>query len=399
MRISSAQPDAARKVSVKFQDLLPGAALRHLLGDLNFALVPQTNASSKLFVFRTTMGSATRLVRARVAADSGRARIIPNELIVRLKPGARIDELAKLLGAKVIGRIEGMNAYRLQFEDAAAVDAAKAALASNPDVESVENNYALDRPANPQSVSGANIPPIDLQLKPPPSDGSIIIGLIDTGTQQNICGDLGQFMMPSISVAGPAQLDPSIPSHGTAMAQTMLRSIQTMTKGATSIKILPVDVYGPNATTSTFDVASGIVQAVNGGARVINMSLGSQGDSEFLHSVIQDVKQKNIPMFAAAGNEPVTTPFYPAAYSEVDAVTAVDQGKLANYANHGDFVGYGAPGTSVVCYGGANYFVVGTSASSAYASGIAAGYMESTGNNASQMQSFMKSNFGYKPGQ
>src|SRR2546423_1412166 len=33
-----------RNISVKFKNLQPGEALRLLLGDLNFALVPQTNA-------------------------------------------------------------------------------------------------------------------------------------------------------------------------------------------------------------------------------------------------------------------------------------------------------------------------------------------------------------------
>ena len=44
------------------------------------------------------------------------------------------------------------------------------------------------------------------------------------------------------------------------------------------------------------------------------MSLGSEGDSPFLHSVIQDASSKNIVFIGAAGNQPVTTPFYPAAY-------------------------------------------------------------------------------------
>jgi hypothetical protein len=394
------EPELSHKVSAKFKDLPPGEALHMLLGDVNFALVPETNSSPKLFVFRTTMKNATRLVRPAVAADIGKAKIIPNELIVRLKKGANIDQIAKLLGAKVVGRIDSLNAYRLQFEDAAAADAARAQLSSNPDVTSVDSNFSLDRPAAPQLMGSGGPAPLNMQLKPPPANGRTIVGVVDTAMQP-LCGDLNKFLLPAVSVAGQAQLAPGDPSHGTAMAETLLRSVQTMTKGSTAVQILPVDVYGPNASTSTFDVANGVVQAVNGGARIINMSLGSQGDSEFLHSVLQDVKKNNIPVFAAAGNEPVTTPFYPAAYPEVTAVTAVDQGQVASYANRGSFVSLGAPGTSVVCYDGANYFVVGTSASSAYASGVAAGYMDSTGNSASQMQSFMQSNYGVQmaPGQ
>jgi hypothetical protein len=371
-----------------------------LLGDVNFALVPQTNSNPKLFVFRTSMKNATQFVRPAVAADVGKAKVIPNELIVRLKPGAKIDEIAKLLGAKVIGRIDSLNAYRLQFEDAAATEAARTQLASNPDVTSVDSNLAIDRPADPRLAGNVNTPPLSLQLKPPPATGQIIVGVVDTAMQP-LCGDLNKFLLKPISVAGTAQLNPGEPSHGTAMAETLLRSVQSMTKGNTSVQILPVDVYGPNVGTSTFDVANGVVQAVNGGARIINMSLGSQGDSPFLHSVLQDVKKQNIPVFAAAGNEPVTTPFYPAAYPEVTAVTAIDQGQVASYANRGSFISLGAPGTSIVCYDGANYFVVGTSASSAFASGIAAGYMDSSGNGVSQMQSFMQSSFGVQmaPGQ
>jgi hypothetical protein len=160
------------------------------------------------------------------------------------------------------------------------------------------------------------------------------------------------------------------------MAATILHSIQNATGGKTSVQILPVDVYGPNQSTSTFDVANGIISAANGGAKIINLSLGSEGDSPFLHQVLQDVAGKNIAVFAAAGNQPVTTPFYPAAYPEVMAVTAYDQGQLAPYANRGSFVSLGAPGDSTFCYNGQSYMSMGTSDAAAYMSGKAAGDMD-----------------------
>ena len=57
------EPDSGYKASAKFKGLPSGEALRLLLGDLNFALVPQTNSSSRLYVFRTVMKNATRQVR------------------------------------------------------------------------------------------------------------------------------------------------------------------------------------------------------------------------------------------------------------------------------------------------------------------------------------------------
>ncbi len=137
-----------------------------------------------------------------------KGRLIPNELIVRLKPGAKIDDLARLLGAKVIGRIDSLNAYRLQFEDQTAADAARQQLAANPDVASVDSNYSMDRPPAPVGVQGSNLPPPpQLQLKPPPSNGRVIVGLVDTAVQT-----LGTAWTVSCSirslVAGNAQLGP-----------------------------------------------------------------------------------------------------------------------------------------------------------------------------------------------
>ncbi len=389
------EPDTTCIVSAKFSRLPPGEALHLLLNGLNFALVPVTNGSSRLFVFRTSMQNATQSVRPK-PAESGQGKLIPNELIVRLKPGANIDEIAKLLGAKVTGRIPGLNAYRLQFEDQAAADAARQQLAANPDVSSVDSNYSVDRPPGPTGAQSSNLPPPpSLQLKPPPSDGRIIVGLVDTRLQP-LGNGLDDFLLKALSVAGEAQPDPNNPTHGTSMAETILRSLAAMTKGSSSVQIQPVDVYGPNAYTSTFDVANGIAQAVNAGANPINLSLGSDADSSFLHSVIQDATSKGIIFIGAAGNEPVTTPFYPAAYPEVMAVTAVDQGQLASYANRGSFVSLGAPGTSVVYFDNQPYFVTGTSSSAAFISGIMSGYMESTHSTPAQAAAFLRGHFGVK---
>jgi hypothetical protein len=48
-----------------------------------------------------------------------------------------------------------------------------------------------------------------------------------------------------------------------------------------------------------------------------------------------------------------------------------------------------------VYYNGQAYYVAGTSASSAYISGAAAGYMDAKGGTSSQTQNFLLSNFGY----
>lgn len=384
------EPGTEHRVSAKFADLSPGEALRLLLGDINFALIPLTNGPSRLLVFRTGSQNATQQVRPEPAG----ARRIANELVVRLKPGASIDEVAKVLGAKVVGRIDKLNLYRLEFSDAASADAAREELVHNPGVGSVEDNYAVDRTPTQVGTRGGGAP-LQLQMRPPPESGRVVIGLIDTAVQP-LGNNLDQFVLKQISVAGPSQVDPNFPLHGTAMAETMLRSLQDCTGGSTSVQILPIDVYGSGESTSTFSVAQGIVAAVNGGARVINLSLGSEVNTPFLRDVVRSASQSNVLLIGAAGNVPVATPFYPAAYPEVRAVTAIEQGQIASYASRGDFVSLGGPSMNFIDFANQSYGVQGTSVSSAYVSGAAAGFMEVNRANAAQAGHYLDNNFGLR---
>src|ERR1041385_6119414 len=149
------EPETKHQVSTKFHDLAPGEALHLLLGEANFAFVPETNGRPRLYVFRTSATHATQLMSpAQLGKAATAPKKIPGELIVRLKPGAKIDELAKTLGAKVIGRIDSLNAYRLKFDDPEAADASREQLASNPDVASVEDNFSMAVPPAPRELVG-----------------------------------------------------------------------------------------------------------------------------------------------------------------------------------------------------------------------------------------------------
>jgi len=167
------EPGTTLKASTKFKNLAVGDALKMLLGDLNFALVPKINTPSQLYVFRTSMKNATQLV-------TSKPKHVPNELLVKVKPGTDIDALAKSLAAKVIGRMDKYGIYLLQFGDTDATDAALAQLQMDSNVQAVDYNYEYDPPPTPQAISSASAPQIPLTLNPPPSSGKVIVGLIDT---------------------------------------------------------------------------------------------------------------------------------------------------------------------------------------------------------------------------
>jgi thermitase len=368
------EPGASQIADVKFRDLPEGEALRKLLGNLNYALVPQTNGPQELYVFTTTMRQATQPVQAANPVVK-RQRHVTNELLVKLKPGADIDAIAKALGAKVVGRDDKLGIYRLQFADEAAMETALASLKTNPDVAAVDYNYIFDRPSAPQQIASAPTGPVTLTLNPNSASDPCnpIVGLIDTG-MQSLGSQLDPFLMKAINVTGDTTtLSATDPTHATAMAQTILRAVSQQ-GASSSVRILPVDVYGASETASTWNVALGVQAAVNGGATVLNMSLGGTSDSVILNDIIQQALAKGVVIFAAAGNQPVSTPTYPAAIPGVNAVTALGQaGQLASYANFGSFVEMALPGASVVYLGNQAYVVQGTSPATAYASGVAAG--------------------------
>jgi hypothetical protein len=178
------------------------------------------------------------------------------------------------------------------------------------------------------------------------------------------------------------------------MAETILRAVSQSAGGSSGVKILPVDVYGSSESTTSWNVALGVQAAVNGGANVLNMSLGGASDSTVLDNIIQQAMSRGVVVFAAAGNQPVNTQTFPAAIPGVNAVTALGSpGQLASYANYGSFVSMAMPGASVVYLGNQSFIVQGTSPATAYATGVAVGTRGVNCASWSQIESAMQQKF------
>lgn len=270
-----------------------------------------------------------------------------------------------------------MGIYLLEFSDANATDNALASLKADPSVAAVDYNYVYAPPVTPQPLATvpAGAGPFSLTLDPATANDPCnpVVGLIDTGIQ-SLGSQLDPFVLNGTNVTGDATvLSSTTPTHATAMAETILRAISKQS-GSSSVRILPVNVYGNSETATSWSVALGVQAAVDGGATVLNMSLAGSTDEAVLNDIIQQAVARGVVIFAAAGNQPVTTPNYPAAIPGVNAVTALGApGQLASYANYGSFVEMALPGTSVVYLGNQAFVVQGTSPATAYATGIAAG--------------------------
>ncbi|MCS7089591.1 MAG: S8/S53 family peptidase [Verrucomicrobiota bacterium] len=376
------EPGVSTRVTTRFRDLPSGEALRRLLDRMNFALLPQTNGPAHLYVFRTSLQDATQPILSErlPSRDPQSTARLAREWIIIVKPGVDPDVLARLVGAEIVGRLDALRAYRFRFASPEAAERARQALTTSTDVEAIEDNYQIARPSELHPVLSTSLGPPQIRPRPVDANEKVVVALIDTAVQV-LPRPLEDFLLPTLTVAGTPELPADQPTHGTAMAQTALRALEMLAGSGSGVRLLPVDVYGNQSVTTTFELAAGIYRAVQeGGARILNLSLGSEADSPLLRNLLQQISRSGVVVLAAAGNQPTTEPVYPAAYPDVIAVTAGDRtGRIAPYANRGNFVDVVAPGASVIYHHDRPYIVMGTSAATAFASGLAAGLMEVRG--------------------
>ncbi|MGQ9459710.1 MAG: S8 family peptidase [Candidatus Bathyarchaeaceae archaeon] len=119
---------------------------------------------------------------------------------------------------------------------------------------------------------------------------------------------------------------------------------------APNVSIMPLKVLSESGG-SWINLNLAIRHAADNGARVIVMSLGGSRSplSLITEAAIKYARQKGCILVAAAGNENSSEPFYPAAYEEVIAVSAINQNDTkAWFSNYGSYVDFCAPGVDIL---------------------------------------------------
>src|SRR5207249_2838968 len=133
---------------------------------------------------------------------------------------------------------------------------------------------------------------------------------------------------------------------------------------------------GANGSGSTSGVAQGITWAVDHGAGVINMSLGSYYNDPATAAAVAYAIARDVVVVAAAGNAGTTTPVYPGANTGVLSVAATDPNDALYYfsSRGSTWVMVAAPGCdyATALGGGYNGNFCGTSAASPMVAGITA---------------------------
>jgi membrane-anchored mycosin MYCP len=214
----------------------------------------------------------------------------------------------------------------------------------------------------------------------------VTVAVVDSGVDAN--PQFGNRVIPGPDLV--AGTKPHIPpgadclGHGTAVTSIIAAA---PTKGisftgvAPAARILSIKISG----TETFPTSAtprGIMDAVQFGADVINLSLATPDDVPALRHAVEYALSRNVVVVAAAGNDlpqQGTGPYYPAAYPGVLAVGAAGPGgALAPFSDQRTPVAVTAPGVNVTtafpgtfpdAYDPAQS---GTSFAAAFVSGVAA---------------------------
>src|ERR1035437_9044585 len=112
--------------------------------------------------------------------------------------------------------------------------------------------------------------------------------------------------------------------HGTAVA-SLVPGAAPLTPGvAPGASLLSSRVANDNGSSDTFPLAQGILNAADAGASIINISMGSYGDSSVLSDAVKYAISKGALIIASSGNEALVQLAYPASYPGVISVGAVD---------------------------------------------------------------------------
>ena len=181
-------------------------------------------------------------------------------------------------------------------------------------------------------------------------NSSILVAIVDTGIDWNH-PDLSANYVPLGYDWVNDDSDPSDDNgHGTHVAGIVAAVINNSigVAGLSQVKIMAEKALNETGYGNAYDLADAITHAVDEGAKIIVMSWGSDSPSILIHNAIKYAYRAGALLVAAAGNNATSNEFYPAAWSEVIAVSATDKNdNLASFSNFGDWIELAAPGVNI----------------------------------------------------
>ncbi|WP_027408454.1 S8 family peptidase [Anoxybacteroides tepidamans] len=279
-----------------------------------------------------------------------------NQITVRFKhvPAApELRQIEKAIDGKIVRRMNHIFVFESNMHT---FERLEDYFADRADVDYAEPNYIYLQNEVPNDslylTYQWNLPAIQTEEGWRFSRGNkhVTIAVVDSGVDLNH-PDLVHRLVPGYNAIEDHGLPQDDNGHGTHVAG-IIASEANNRQGVAGItwfnRIMPIKALNSDGHGSSFDVAKGIIWAVDHGARVINLSLGNYQPSELLEEAVRYAYDRDVVLIAASGNDHSAQPSFPAAYPEVLSVGAVNpDGSQAEYSNYGDYLDVVAPGTNI----------------------------------------------------
>jgi subtilisin family serine protease/subtilisin-like proprotein convertase family protein len=344
-----------------------------------------------------------------------------SRVLVGLRPGSDMHRLERAPGAAIASARPLIGSlWEFDLERSSSVEAALAALRTDPAVAYAEPDYTLRIAATPNDPQYSSLwglhntgqtggtPDADIDA-PEAWDlttgtSSTIVAVIDTGVDYNhpdlaanIWTNEDEISGDGIDNDGNGYVDDihgydfinedgnplDDQGHGTHVAGT-IGAVGNNGVGVTGInwnvQIMALKFLGADGSGSTSDAIQALNYAVAMGAQLSNNSYGDTQFSQAFRNALEAARQAGHIFVAAAGNNGTNndgaSPFYPASYdaANVIAVAASDHNdRLASFSNFGaTTVDLAAPGVDIrsTTPGNAYGTSSGTSMASPHVAGV-----------------------------
>jgi subtilisin family serine protease len=311
----------------------------------------------------STIATAVKLLVATVAVGvmgSASAAADTTRVIVAFKPGsaAQVKSAVQAARGAVKHEIFGMNAMSIEVPTTALKG-----LQNNPNVEYVEEDvirtaFALTSPSTGTPYASGQLVPYGIKMVqadvlPDSFAANRKVCIIDSG-YDNAHEDLAGNSVTGEYDAGTGWWYTDENHHGTHVAGT-IAAINNSGTGVVGVnankqlKLHIVKVFGAAGWAYSSSLASAANKCGTAGANVISMSLGGGRASKTEQRAFDALQTKGVLSIAAAGNDGNSVISYPAGYSSVMMVGALDENKAwATFSQYNSKLEIAGPGVGVL---------------------------------------------------
>jgi subtilisin family serine protease len=337
-----------------------------------------------------------RLGGGRRDAEAAAIGAFEGQRVIVFQDRAAMEEFLRRNQGRVLilGSLDGLLALRVGFRDASDLSALL------DGTEELSYIFPVETPLPGDGGVQAGAVPLGARLLEwlglsgdlSASGQGVRIAVLDTGVAAHAAFSSTLFHLNLVELPADLSLQNG---HGTAVASMILGNGSLTPGVAPAAEVVSIRIANDLGYSDTFLLAQGILAAVDAGVSIINISMGSFGDSALVRAAIERATEAGVVVVAAAGNNSLNQVSFPAAYPQVVAVGAVDaMGNHLGFSNTGNQIAMAAPGYAIHAAwpGDQAASVTGTSFSTPIVAGAIAHVMSSRQVSATQALALIQAN-------